>query len=112
VLAQAFLSVGLSLSAVWLFITLFLGQARSENWSGSNAVSGHSFLRQFDLVQNLGVVDAALELYRLENGQYPLTLMALTEVGLTEADLTYPDLTEHYYYRRAGDDYVLLPSLR
>jgi uncharacterized protein DUF4388 len=54
----------------------------------------------------------ALEVYRLERGEYPERLDALVECGLvSRADLRYPR-GEDYYYRRAGDGgFVLLPPL-
>jgi uncharacterized protein DUF4388 len=54
----------------------------------------------------------ALEVYRLERGEYPERLDALVESGLVgRADLRYPE-GEDYYYRRKGDGgFVLLPPL-
>jgi hypothetical protein len=55
---------------------------------------------------------AALEVYRLERGEYPEVLPRLVEVGLVSGrDLSYP-WTEHYYYRRKPEGrFVLLPPL-
>jgi hypothetical protein len=54
----------------------------------------------------------ALEIYRLERGQYPDTLARLVEAGLASPrDVTYP-WTEPYYYRRKPEGrYVLLLPL-
>jgi hypothetical protein len=52
----------------------------------------------------------ALEVYRLERGEYPPALDALVDAALaTRADLRWP-WREHYHYRREADgSYVLLP---
>jgi hypothetical protein len=52
----------------------------------------------------------ALEIYRLERGEYPDALPALVEADLaTRADLRWP-WREHYHYRRTAEGgYVLLP---
>ena len=55
-------------------------------------------------------IAAALELYRLDAGQYPDTLDELVATDLLdERDLRHP-WSERYHYRRTDDDrYVLLP---
>jgi hypothetical protein len=55
---------------------------------------------------------AALEVYRLERGEYPDALPRLVEVGLASGrDLAYP-WAEPYYYRRKPDGrFVLLPPV-
>ncbi len=54
----------------------------------------------------------ALEVYRLERGDYPASLDALVEAGLADArDLRQP-WAERYHYRRAGEGrFVLLPPV-
>ncbi|BDG08279.1 DUF4388 domain-containing protein [Anaeromyxobacter paludicola] len=66
----------------------------------------HRFVSRAELARLRG----ALEIYRLEKGEYPPGLSALVETGLaTPADLKYP-WSEDYYYRRKGEGgYVLLP---
>ena len=52
----------------------------------------------------------ALEVYRLEKGEYPPGLSALVEAGLaTPADLKYPWAEDYYYRRRSEGGFVLLP---
>jgi hypothetical protein len=55
---------------------------------------------------------AALEVYRLERGEYPDALGLLVEAGITSRrDLSYP-WSEPYFYRRKPDGrFVLLPPL-
>ncbi len=55
---------------------------------------------------------AALEVYRLERGDYPEALPGLVEVGLaSDRDLSYP-WSEPYYYRRKPEGrFVLLPPV-
>ena len=56
-------------------------------------------------------LESALELYRTEHGEYPMTLRALLDGQIvTEQDLRYP-YRESYYYRRTQTGFVLLPPL-
>ncbi len=66
------------------------------------------FLARYQLERLRG----ALEVYRLEHGDYPEALPALVEAGLArEADLRYP-WTQAYHYRRVpGGRFVLLPPV-
>ena len=59
----------------------------------------------------LGRLRGALEVYRLEKGDYPPRLADLVEAGLADRrDLRYP-WAEPWHYRRAGPGYVLLPPV-
>jgi hypothetical protein len=54
----------------------------------------------------------ALEVYRLERGEYPERLEALVEAGLaSRRDLRYPWSGTYYYRRKAEGGYVLLPPV-
>ncbi len=54
----------------------------------------------------------ALEVYRLERGDYPERLEALMEAGLaSRRDLEYPWTASYYYRRKAEGGYVLLPPV-
>jgi hypothetical protein len=69
--------------------------------------SAQRFLARYQLERLRG----ALEVYRLEKGEYPADLRALVDAGLaTSRDLRYP-WTEAYYYRPAGGRFVLLPPV-
>jgi hypothetical protein len=55
---------------------------------------------------------AALEIYRLERGEYPDGLGRLVEAGLASGrDLSYPWAEPYYYRRRAEGRFVLLPPV-
>jgi hypothetical protein len=55
---------------------------------------------------------AALEIYRLEQGEYPDALSRLVEVGLASGrDLRYPWAEPYFYRRRTGGRFVLLPPV-
>jgi hypothetical protein len=54
----------------------------------------------------------ALEVYRLERGEYPERLGDLVEAGLaTSRDLRYPWSQDYYYRRRPEGRFVLLPPV-
>lgn len=54
----------------------------------------------------------ALEIYRLERGEYPESLAGLVEAQLaTRADLRWPWREDYHYRRKAEGGYVLLPPL-
>jgi hypothetical protein len=54
----------------------------------------------------------ALEVYRLERGEYPEDLAHLVEAGLASGrDLRYPWSQEYYYRRRPEGRFVLLPPV-
>jgi len=54
----------------------------------------------------------ALEVYRLERGEYPDDLSRLPEAGLADGrDLTYPWSEPYYYRRRPEGRFVLLPPV-
>jgi len=87
------------------FVAPQLGSSRAENPARRGAVA--RLLSRDQLVR----LESALELYRTEHGEYPMTLRALVEGQLvTEHDLRYP-YRETYYYRRTAQGFVLLPPL-
>jgi len=54
----------------------------------------------------------ALEVYRMERGEYPPSLEALVEAGLVaRRELKFPWREEYYYRRRPDGLFVLLPPL-
>jgi Domain of unknown function (DUF4388) len=54
----------------------------------------------------------ALEVYRLERGEYPDKLGALVDVGLASpGDLRYPWSQDYHYRRKSGARFVLLPPV-
>jgi len=58
-------------------------------------------------------LEAALDVYRLEKGEYPPSLQALVDVRLVSpSDLHYPWREVYYYRRVAPQQFILLPPLR
>lgn len=54
----------------------------------------------------------ALEVYRLERGEYPESLEALVEAGIASGrDLRHPWQQEYFYRRRPEGSFVLLPPV-
>jgi len=70
-------------------------------------------LRQFQTYSHVGMLESAVEMFRLEQGDYPIRLAQVVEAGLlTQDDLTFPDYEQPYYYRRVAEGYLLLPPTR
>src|SRR6266851_6012270 len=73
-----------------------------------------SLLGEFEALRALDELlrlESALELYRLEHGEYPRELRKLVEGRLVgEDDLRYP-YRGSYHYRRTPQGFVLLPPL-
>jgi hypothetical protein len=70
--------------------------------------SAQRFLARYQLERLRG----ALEVYRLERGEYPEALAALVEAELARpSDLSYPWAHEYYYRRKPGGRFVLLPPV-
>ncbi len=66
------------------------------------------FLARYQLSRLRG----ALEVYRLERGEYPERLDELLEAGLAGArDLRYPFAQQYHYRRQPGGRFVLLPPV-
>jgi hypothetical protein len=58
-------------------------------------------------------LEAALDVYRLEKGEYPPSLQALVDTRLvSSSDLRYPWRDPYYYRRVAAQEFILLPPLR
>ncbi len=76
--------------------------------AGSTALRDNSaqrFLARYQVER----LRSALEVYRLERGDYPERLSALVDAGLASArDLRYPWAQEYYYRRKAEGRFVLL----
>jgi hypothetical protein len=103
----------LVMSAAFFCATIFsvhllapaLGSSRTEKPARHGAVAR---LLSHDQLLRL---ESALELYRLEHGEYPRELKQLVEGRvLAEEDLRYP-FREPYHYRRTQRGFVLLPPL-
>jgi hypothetical protein len=80
----------------------------SERGAAVQDNSAQRFLARYQLERLRG----ALEVYRLERGEYPDALGRLVEAGLASArDLRYPWSQEYHYRRRPEGRYVLLPPV-
>ncbi|GAC1542075.1 MAG: hypothetical protein NVS2B9_09110 [Myxococcales bacterium] len=105
------------LAAVVFAATLLLGRAAGQAFAASRA-EAHArrgaaarLLARDQIVR----IEGALEVYRVEHGEYPAELRALIDDRvLAEGDLSYP-FPEPYSYRRTGQGpqqgFVLLPPL-
>ncbi|HET8734395.1 MAG TPA: DUF4388 domain-containing protein [Anaeromyxobacteraceae bacterium] len=70
--------------------------------------SAQRFLARYQLSR----LRAALEVYRLERGEYPERLRELVDAGLAaDRDLRYPWSQEYHYRRGAEGRFVLLPPV-
>ncbi len=109
--------VRLAISVAFFLGTLFVvravapafGSARAEVHARSGAAAR---LLARDQILRL---ESALELYKIEHGEYPKELRLLVDGQLVvDGDLRYP-FPEPYYYRRTGQGaqqaFVLLPPL-
>ncbi|MFL5417986.1 MAG: DUF4388 domain-containing protein [Myxococcales bacterium] len=82
-----------------------LGAARGEQSAGRGAVL--RLLAQDQILR----LESALEVYRVEHGEYPASLAALVDGQLVTArDVSYP-FRDPYQYRRTPQGFVLLPPL-
>jgi hypothetical protein len=90
-------------SLAWLGV-----ERTAADGAGIHDTSAQRFLSRYDAAR----LAEALEVYRLERGEYPESLHALEEVGLaTRQDLHGP-WSEVYHYRRNGEGgFLLLPPL-
>jgi hypothetical protein len=70
--------------------------------------SAQRFLARYQMER----LRAALEMYRLEQGEYPDALARLVEAGLaSDRDLRYPWTQDYHYRRRPQGRFVLLPPV-
>ena len=112
-LAKSGALLRLALSAAFFCATIFLvhlmapalGSTRNERPARHGAVA--RLLSRDQLLR----LESALELYRLEHGEYPKELRQLVDGRVVaEEDLRYP-FREPYHYRRTQHGFVLLPPL-
>jgi hypothetical protein len=86
----------------------YVGVDRSARASGGAVrdTTSERFLGRHQLAR----LHEALEIYRLERGEYPDALAALVETGLaTRTDLRWPWRQDYHYRRKAEGGFVLLP---
>jgi hypothetical protein len=104
----ATLAVATALAGVAVWVDergLAFGDASSARPRDNGA---QRFLARYQLARLRG----ALEVYRLERGEYPDRLADLVEAELATArDLSYPWSQDYYYRRKGGGRFVLLPPV-
>jgi Domain of unknown function (DUF4388)/Type II secretion system (T2SS), protein G len=103
----AWLGATAAIAALLAAIAYAISERGLAPTAGTRDNTAQRFLARYQV----GRLRGALEVYRLERGDYPEGLGELVEAGLAEArDLRYP-WRAPYFYRRAGDGYLLLPPL-
>ena len=107
----------LTISAVFFIATLVLARAVAPEFgfSGFESSARRGAASRLLSTDQLLRLESALELYKIEHGDYPSELRALVDAQLlVDSDLRYP-YADAYYYRRTGQGaqqgFVLLPPL-
>jgi hypothetical protein len=100
----------LAATVVLAAVLAVLAQAISQRGlvaPGLRDNTGHRILARYQM----GRLRGALEVFRLERGEYPERLDELLGVGLADdRDLAYP-WSARYHYRRTTGGYLLLPPV-
>jgi prepilin-type processing-associated H-X9-DG protein len=109
--AGAMLRIGLSLA---FFLTTLLVLHALAPALGARRIESHArrgAAARLVARDQLLRLESALELYRVEHGEYPASLSSLVEAEMVAPqDLQYP-FREPYHYRRTQQGFVLLPPL-
>ncbi|MGB8931322.1 MAG: DUF4388 domain-containing protein [Anaeromyxobacteraceae bacterium] len=107
VLATVVIAAAVAAIAYWV-------DRRGLAWgeSAQGAEVGDNAAQRFIARYQLQRLSGALEVFRLENGEYPARLDALVEAELVTArDLSHPWQRPYYYRRTPEGRYVLLPPI-
>jgi len=105
VLATILLAALLAGIAVWV-------DRRGLAWSGGGAEVRDNGAQRFLARYQMARLRGALEVYRLERGDYPESLAGLVEAGLaSERDLRHPWTRQYHYRRQVEGSFVLLPPV-
>jgi len=100
-------AIALALAALAFFVTERGLAVDPTGVYGFRDNRAEMFLARYELER----IRSALEVYRLERGQYPEALGALVDAGLLGSrDLHYP-WTGEYWYRHMGETYQLFPPV-
>ncbi len=103
-LATVAIAAALAALVVWV-------DRRGLSAGGAGAV-GDNAAQRFLARYQQDRLRGALEVYRLEHGEYPERLGALVDAGLASArDLRHPWTAEYFYRRQPGGRFVLLPPV-
>jgi hypothetical protein len=106
-LVRIAISLTFFLATFWLLhlAAPTLGSSRAEHHARRGAAA--RLLARGQLLR----LESALEVYRLEHGDYPAALGALVEGQLIgDSDLKYP-FSDPYFYKKTPNGFVLLPPL-
>jgi hypothetical protein len=96
-----------------VFLSTQIEFAAIRQGKGSATTYTDPAAQRFISRQQLSRISAALDLFKLEKGDWPAGLTDLVEAGLlSRDDLSYPWRDDYYYRRTEGGAYVLLPPLR
>jgi len=109
--AGALVRLALSLTFFGATLLLVRSMAPTLGTSSGDTPARRGAVARLISRDQLVRLESALELYRIEHGEYPAALRALVEGELvSENDLRYP-WKEPWYYRRTSQGFVLLPPL-
>jgi hypothetical protein len=112
-LLRAGITAGIAAVAVSIGLQVYLERVWQPEDRGERLAPPPAALTEIRVAQHRERLHAALDVYRLQYGQYPPELSALVEVGLvgTRA-LRYPSFLDAWFYRPIGDGYELFPPYR
>ena len=93
-----------------LGVRIFLDRAWEPVEAPNHLAELPSPIERLQTSQHIERIEAAVEVYRVRFGSYPMSLDDVVEAGLlAQSALTYPSYRARYYYQRAGESYVLHP---
>lgn len=112
-LVRAAITAGIVLAVGSVGLQLYLEHAWHPADRGRQLRPPPGSLEQLQIDQHQERLAAALEVYALQEGHYPMDLTDLVESGLVaERSLRYPSFESSWFYRADGDAYVLYPPFR
>lgn len=86
--------------------------SRGLSWGGGGREVGDNAAQRFLSRYQIEILRNAIEVYRLERGEYPESLGDLVEAGLASArDLRRPWKQTYFYRRSPEGSFVLLPPV-
>ena len=109
--ARLFVTLAGAALVAWV---VYLLNVQTVAWADSDALrpfkndAAQRFLARYQVAR----LEGALQVFRLENGQYPEKLEDLLPAGLAKrGDLKYPWTENYYYRRRVEGGFVILPPV-
>ncbi len=109
-------AASIAVTAALALLLAALAAAARPRWAGGPEPSALALrdaeAERFVARAQLSRLEAALEVWRLEQGEYPARLGSLVEAGLVlPRDLRHPFSEDYYYRRRSEGGFILLPPL-